>query len=121
MKEQGFKWEYVDPDYMNWSVEDYYERIDYADILWLKADEDSCVFFLTGDRSMYVNHYLGRVEQFLSDHPEFVRINRSEIINVSHVTRFIGNMYFIDGQELVATGIYRDRMHGIFRLLERKK
>ena len=44
----------------------------------------------------------------------FVRINRSEIVNLDAVDGFEGNRYNISKNPLYATGVYRQRMEGVF-------
>ena len=46
--------------------------------------------FLTDERSLIVNHRLWRIEEILQKHPNFVRINRSEIVNLDAVDGFEG-------------------------------
>ena len=60
----------------------------------------------------------------LTEHPNFVRINRSEIVNLDCVDGFEGrsalplglskNCYYIGKNPLYATGDYRQRMEGVF-------
>ena len=57
-------------------------KVKYDEILWVRAFENGSVVFLTGERSLMVNHRLWRIEEMLTDHPNFVRINRSEIVNL---------------------------------------
>jgi DNA-binding LytR/AlgR family response regulator len=44
----------------------------------------------------------------------FVRINRSEIVNLNAIDGFEGNCYYIGKNPLYATGVYRQRMEGVF-------
>ena len=50
----------------------------------------------------------------LTEHPNFVRINRSEIVNLDVIDGFEGNCYYIGKNPLYATGVYRQRMEGVF-------
>ena len=70
--------------------------------------------FLTDERSLIVNHRLWRIEEILQKHPNFVRINRSEIVNLDAVDGFEGNCYYIGKNTLYATCDYRQRMEGVF-------
>jgi DNA-binding LytR/AlgR family response regulator len=66
--------------------------------------------FLTDGKSLMVNLRLWRIEEILQEHPNFVRINRSEIVNLDAVDGFEGNCYYIGKNPLYATGDYRQRM-----------
>ena len=91
-----------------------WEKVRYDEILWVRAFENGSVMFLTGERSLMVNHRLWRIEEMLTEHPNFVRINRSEIVNLDVIDGFEGNCYYIDKNPLYATGVYRQRMEGVF-------
>ena len=93
----------------------------------MRAFENGSVVFLTGERSQMVNHRLWRIEEMLTEHPRpssarsypqglenFVRINRSEIVNLDVIDGFEGNCYYIGKNPLYATGVYRQRMEGVF-------
>ena len=70
--------------------------------------------FQTDGKSLMVNHRLWRIEEILQDHANFVRINRSEIVNLNAIDGFEGNCYYIGKNPLYATGVYRQRMEGVF-------
>ena len=48
------------------------------------------------------------------EHPNFERINRSEIVNLNAVDVFEGNCYYIGKKPQYATGDYWQRMEGVF-------
>ena len=89
-------------------------KVRYDEILWVRAFENGSVMFLTNERSLMVNHRLWRIEEMLTEHPNFVRINRSEIVNLDVIDGFEGNCYYIGKNPLYATGVYRQRMEGVF-------
>ena len=91
-----------------------WEKVRYDEILWVRAFENGSVVFLTCERSLMVNHRLWRIEEILQDHANFVRINRSEIVNLDVIDGFEGNCYYIGKNPLYATGVYRQRMEGVF-------
>ena len=91
-----------------------WEKVRYDDILWVRAFENGSIIFLAGERNKMVNHRLWRIEEMLTEHPNFVRINRSEIVNLDAVDGFEGNCYYIGKNPLYATGDYRQRMEGVF-------
>ena len=89
-------------------------KVRYDEILWVRAFENGSVVFLTDGKSLMVNHRLWRIEEILQDHANFVRINRSEIVNLNAIDGFEGNCYYIGKNPLYATGVYRQRMEGVF-------
>ena len=91
-----------------------WEKVRYDEILWVRAFENGSVVFLTDGKSLMVNHRLWRIEEMLQEHKNFVRINRSEIVNLDAVDGFEGNCYYIGKNPLYATGDYRQRMEGVF-------
>ena len=91
-----------------------WEKVRYDEIMWVRAFEKGSVIFLTGERNKMANHRLWRIEDMLTEHPNFVRINRSEIVNLDAVDGFEGNCYYIGKNPLYATGDYRQRMEGVF-------
>ena len=58
--------------------------------------------FLTDGKSLMVNHRLWRIEEILQEHPNFVRINRSEIVNLDAVDGFEGRSAVTLGHEKAA-------------------
>ena len=63
---------------------------------------------------MMLFYTLGSVPLCTQEHPNFVRINRSEIVNLNAVDGFEGNCYYVGKNPLYATGDYRQRMEGVF-------
>lgn len=105
---------YVVKDGFFVKTDEKWEKVRYDEILWVRAFENGSVMFLTGERNKMVNHRLWRIEEMLTEYPNFVRINRSEIVNLDAVDGFEGNCYYIGKNPLYATGVYRQRMEGVF-------
>ena len=45
--------------------------------------------FLTGERSLMANHRLWRIEEMLTEHQNFVRINRSEMSSLCYLEHIV--------------------------------
>ena len=105
---------YVVSDGFFVKTDEKWEKVRYDEILWVRAFENGSVIFLTDERNKMVNHRLWRIEEILQDHANFVRINRSEIVNLDAVDGFEGNCYYIGKNPLYVTGVYRQRMEGVF-------
>ncbi len=83
-----------------------YIKLDYKEILFLKADRSYCnVITLAQEFKLstsmnHVHEQLGR--------PEFVRISRSFVVNVTKVDRLNGNMICLGKHEIQMSKEYRD-------------
>ena len=66
----------------------YNEMVEVDDILWIEADGRKSTIWLKNGRSIESVSNLGFFENELSAFHEFLRINRSEIININHVERY---------------------------------
>ena len=89
------------------NTDEKWTKIKYDEIKFLRAFENCTVIFLTDERTIMVNHQLQEVAKTLSNHTNFVYINRSEIINVNYVDGFKDNCYYIDKNELYVTSAYK--------------
>lgn len=96
------------------NTDDKWTRIKYDEIKWLRAFENSTVIFLTNNRTIIANHLLREVEKMLSNYTNFVRINRSEIVNVDYIDGFEGNCYYIGKNELYVTSAYKTYLKEYF-------
>lgn len=66
----------------------YDEIFDHSEIIWIEADGRNSIFHFKNGRSVYCNRSLGEVDNELGKNPCFLRIHRSEIINLNYVERF---------------------------------
>ena len=66
----------------------YDEIYDYNEIIWIEADGRSSIFHFKNGGSLLCNRSLGEIEKELSKTASFLRIHRSEIINLNHVERY---------------------------------
>ena len=89
-------------------------RIKYDEIKFLRAFENSTVIFLTNEPTVIANHQLQEIAKMLSNHTNFVYINRSEIINVNYVDGFKDNCYYIGKNELYVTKNYKTYLEEYF-------
>lgn len=89
-------------------------RIKYDDIKWLRAFENATVIFLTDERTIIVNHLLREVAKMLNNYTNFVRINKSEIVNMNYIDAFEGNCYYIGKNELYVTSAYKTYLKEYF-------
>lgn len=74
-------------------VKDRMIRIFLADILWLEADDYYCKL-VTKDKEYLITQTLKQMGGSLSGIPEFMRVHRSFIVNLSHVEE-IGDLFVL--------------------------
>jgi two-component system LytT family response regulator len=83
-------------------------KITIADIIWIEALKDYIRIHLTGDSKPVVTRMpLKQVEEQLSP-AKFIRIHKSYIIAVAHITAIRKNSVFIGTMELPVGDNYRD-------------
>jgi two-component system, LytTR family, response regulator len=66
----------------------YSEVVDAGDIIWIEAAGRDSVFHLKGGKLFQSSKSIGHIEEQLTGLVQFVRIHRSEIINMDYVKRF---------------------------------
>jgi DNA-binding LytR/AlgR family response regulator len=96
-------------------------KICYSNILWIEAEGDYSHIHLVSGSYVSVTYGILKLEEELASH-NFIRINRSEIVNVGRVCRYCGNALYIDGRAhsfTVSKG-FRQSTFACFRELERK-
>lgn len=72
-------------------VKDRMIRIFLADILWLEADDYYCKL-ITKEKEFLITQPLKQMGESLAGTPEFMRVHRSFIVNLSHVEE-IGDLF----------------------------
>lgn len=98
-----------------WRQSDYLKiRLD--EILWIEASVSYSKIHLVNNRSMVISFHLAVIEKNLPGN-DFVRIHRSHIVNLRHVTSLIGNSLNVKGHLLTIGREYRDDFHNRFVFL----
>ncbi|MEI6061215.1 MAG: LytTR family DNA-binding domain-containing protein [Bacteroidota bacterium] len=64
-----------------------FRLVNITDLMYLKADDNYTVLYLTGDRKIIATRTLGEFEKILES-PEFFRIHKSTIINLNFLTGY---------------------------------
>ncbi|MEI6410400.1 MAG: response regulator [Bacteroidota bacterium] len=82
---------YLFKDRLFVKVKDRMIRIFLADILWLEADDYYCKL-ITSEKEFLITQPLKQMGEALSGAPEFMRVHRSYIVNLSHVEE-IGDLF----------------------------
>jgi two-component system, LytTR family, response regulator len=80
-----------------------FRLVNVSDLIYLQADDNYSVLYLTGDRKIIATRTLGEFEKILEG-PEFIRIHKSTIINLNFLvgySSFQGNFAELkDGSHL---------------------
>ena len=96
------------------NTDEKWTKIKYDEIKFLRAFENGTVIFLTSERTIMANHKLSVIAKILSNHTNFVYINRSEIVNVDHIDGFKDNRYYIGKTPLYVTTNYETYLKEYF-------
>lgn len=95
-------------------------KICYSDIVWIEAENNYSHIHLASGNYMSVAHNIQNLEDHLP--PDiFVRINRSEVVNIYRVYKYSGNLLHVTGTNvgLSVSRSNRDRVFSRFRELSK--
>ena len=92
-----------------------YYRVKYADILWIEAQSNYSVV-VTAQEKYILAITLGKVATKLFS-PDFIRVNRSFIVNRSQVNSIEGNSIFINDQRIPVSKNNRVNFFSYFQML----
>lgn len=95
-------------------------KVCFTDIVWIEAERAYSHIHLAAGRHVSVAHNIQRLEVRLPD-KFFVRISRSEIINIKRVCKYCGNTLYLEGcSKSFAVGkSFRDYIFSCFDELEK--
>ena len=98
-----------------------YRRVSIHDVIYLEAARNYCIIHLVDKSNITVSVPLCEVQEYLS--PQlFIRIQRSYIINLEHVSRYIGNIVrMIDDREITIGRDYQQTIKKKFILIGSRK
>lgn len=74
---------------------DKYLKLLTKEIIWLEADGSYCNIYMTQERKMTISFPLASAQKVLPS-TMFIRIHRSYIVNIKHVTALRGNSFYIN-------------------------
>lgn len=86
-----------------------YEHISLDEIMWVEASCSYCDIHATKDRRFTLSYPLLRVEERLPKE-QFIRIQRSYLVNINHVKGLMGNSLIVGKQILKIGDEYKKRV-----------
>jgi DNA-binding LytR/AlgR family response regulator len=97
-----------------------YIRIRYDEILYIVADGTrSDIYIVENNKHITVAHNIGYLEKKLAP-MGIARINRSEMVNIRHIKKYINNALYLDHgvkRILTVTETYRQSIFSMFDVL----
>jgi DNA-binding LytR/AlgR family response regulator len=90
------------------------------EILWIEAENTRCIIYLINGKDFKVAHNIGYVDSELSPFG-IVRINRSEMVNIRYVRRYVNSALYLEygepGYIHTVTESYRKKVFPLFKEL----
>ena len=80
-------------------VKHHMQRLFFKDILWIEADDYYCKIIVR-EKELLVTKTLKKFSEDISGRPEFMRVHRSYIVNLSHIEE-IGELYLHIGKNKI--------------------
>ena len=93
----------------------YYEKVDFCDILWLQAESNYTNIYTKSGKYTYTT-VLKSFEEKLP-HNYFIRVHRSYIVNLNNVNKLAGNMLLINDKEIPIKKEMRDEVFRNFNIM----
>jgi DNA-binding LytR/AlgR family response regulator len=93
-------------------------KVCYDDILWVEAENTHSTIHLVDGSSILVARSISYVEEKLAPYG-VVRINRSEMVNIRYVSKYVNSALYLECDELrrihTVTESYRN---GVFQMFD---
>lgn len=97
-----------------------YKHIALDEIIWIEAKSSYCDIHATGERKFTLSFPLARIEERLPKE-QFIRIQRSYIVNINHVKSLIGHSLVVGKQVLKMGEDYKNKVLNEFIFLGVRK
>lgn len=90
-------------------VKDRMIRVFFSDILWLEADDYYCKLIMA-EKEILIGHTLKQMGEVLSGVPQFMRVHRSFIVNLSNVEEFSEAYVYISKRQIPLSKTSKDEL-----------
>lgn len=97
-----------------------YKHIALDEIMWIEAESSYCDIYATGERKFTLSYPLARIEERLP-REQFIRIQRSYVVNINHVKSLIGRSLVVGKQVLKIGESCKDKVLNEFIFLGVRK
>lgn len=105
-----------DKEFVFLRCQDYYRKVSFSEILFIEASESCCIFYLNSGNKWKVAFALAAICHYLPEE-YFIRVHRSFIVNLYHVDRFIGNMFYVGDYKIPIGRMYRKEVFAKLNIL----
>lgn len=112
LKEEKENIEPIDAEYFFVKSERRYFKVNFKDILFIEGLKDYVIIQLDGQR-IITRMNLKTIYELLPKN-DFLRVNKSYIVNTKHIDSFDNNDIFIKTHEIAIGNIYRDSFFDAF-------
>ena len=83
-------------------------RINSSELSFIEADKDYVRLHIPG-KTILVLSTMKSMEELLESFPAFVRVHKSYIVNIAHVTEYDTGSLTVNGQQISVGGTYKER------------
>jgi DNA-binding LytR/AlgR family response regulator len=97
-----------DPSYIFIKLDSKLVKIEFDNLLFIKAERDFSSVFLK-DKKLFASMHLKMFEDLLP-HKHFIRVHRSYMVNISKIMSLYGNVLEIDGKEIPIGTNYKEQL-----------
>lgn len=104
-------------NYLFVKKKDYFVKINFSEITWVEAYGSYSNIHLENGHFITLSFNLSEITKKLN-HPMFIRVHRSYLINIEHVNAFIGNMICIGETRLPISKQHRKDVLLRFNILK---
>ena len=93
-----------------------YERVSLNEIMWIEANGSYCQIHATKKRTFTLSYPLTRIEERLPKN-QFIRIQRSYLVNIEHVKKLTGCSLIVGDRILKIGNSYKEQVFNEFIFL----
>lgn len=97
-------------------IKDRFQKVQFNDILYIEAAGGYCKFHFATGATTTIAYRLTEAKQHLPNNL-FVQVHRSFIVNINHVSSFIGNIIYINEHPIPIGRVYKKETLSHFNII----